>query len=381
MTSEKAYVLSPSDVSSIRRYVQHKYAAMPQEKKAEIVADAVNRTIHRQLPAFDDEVKRSLTASLIRQIVVERQMPVRTDDIFEACLDLNREEAAIREPLRLWIEQQAGASLSPERFDSLMDELASPEPLHALGSHAAWERLKSMLSGTEALPANSGSGVLADVKDLPVPKKMLAPATRIRPVVYSLLCLLLFGATLAYGWSAASSRLGDKTAEQLNEPAGPLAKPVIDGLPDELRYTKVDEKKLASYLKGKSSVLAEQPYLGAIIAAAEQFDIHPLILFAITGQEQGFVPTTNKQAKQIANNPFNVFHSWQEYNTTIDDSATIAARTIFNLSKGRPEDVDPFTWINRKYAEDPGWSKGVRTIFGTMKRHLETPSQSKEAID
>ncbi|GGG88310.1 glucosaminidase domain-containing protein [Paenibacillus radicis (ex Gao et al. 2016)] len=379
MTAEKAYVLSPSDVSNIRRYVQHKYAAMTQEKKAEIVADAVNRTIHRQLPAFDDDVKRSLTASLIRQIVVERQMPVHTDDIFEACLTLNREEASIREPLRLWIEQQAGASLSPERFDSLMDELTSPEPLHALRSPVAWERLKSILSDAEALPAQSGA--LAEVINLPVANKELIPATRIRPAIYALLCLLLFGATLAYGWSAASSRSAGKAAEQLSEPAAPLAKPAIDGLPAELRYTKVDEKKLAVYLAGKSSVLAEQPYLGAIIAAAEQFDIHPLILFAITGQEQAFVPTTKKQAKQIANNPFNVFHSWQEYNTTIDDSATIAARTIFNLSKGRPEDVDPFTWINRKYAEDPGWSKGVRTIFGTMKRHLETPSQSKEAMD
>ncbi|WP_052350406.1 hypothetical protein [Paenibacillus gorillae] len=381
MTAEKDYVLSPSDVSSIRRYVQHKYAAMPQEKKAEIIADAINRTIHRQLPAFDDEVKRSLTASLIRQIVVERQMPVRTDDIFEACLNLNREEASVREPLRKWIEQQASASLSPDRFDSLMDELASPEPLHGRRSHVAWERLKSMLGDMEALSVQSGSGALAEVINLPMPNKKLMPATRIRPAVYALLCLLLFGATLAYGWSAASSRSAGKTAEQPSEPAVPLVKPVIDGLPAELRYTEVDQKKLAVYLKGKSSVLAEQPYLGAIITAAEQFDIHPLILFAITGQEQAFVPTTNKQAKQIANNPFNVFHSWQEYNTTIDDSATIAARTIFNLSKGRPADVDPFTWINRKYAEDPGWSKGVRTIFGTMKRHLETPSQSKEAMD
>src|SRR5690606_7833302 len=125
------------------------------------------------------------------------------------------------------------------------------------------------------------------------------------------------------------------------------------------------------YLESKSSVLADQPYFDAIISAAEDFDLHPVLLFAITGQEQGFVPKTNKQHKEIANNPFNVFHSWQDFNTNIEQSAEIAARTVFNLSKDRPDDVDPFTWINRKYAEDPKWSDGVRSIFATIVHYLE----------
>lgn len=65
----------------------------------------------------------------------------------------------------------------------------------------------------------------------------------------------------------------------------------------------------------------------------------------------------------IANNPFNVFHSWQEYNTNIYDSSRIAARTVINLSKDKPIDTDIFEWINNKYAEDKGWGRGVKGIF------------------
>lgn len=32
MHAEEAYVLSPADVSNIRKYVQHKYGALPQEE-------------------------------------------------------------------------------------------------------------------------------------------------------------------------------------------------------------------------------------------------------------------------------------------------------------------------------------------------------------
>ena len=85
---------------------------------------------------------------------------------------------------------------------------------------------------------------------------------------------------------------------------------------------------------------------------AKEKDIHPLFLFAITGQEQAFVPRTHKLAKQIANNPFNVYYSWKEYNTTIEQSARIAANTINRLSEDRPYNIDAITWINREYAED-----------------------------
>lgn len=151
---------------------------------------------------------------------------------------------------------------------------------------------------------------------------------------------------------------------------------VQNHLPSELTYRTINEMKLHSFLKQKNSILMDEPYFSAIIAAARQWDIHPLLLFAILGQEQGFVPKDNPYAEQIANNPFNVFGSWKVYNTNIIESSEIAAKAIVNLSEDRPSDEDVFKWINLRggqggYAEDETWWMGVKSIFEKLKKEIE----------
>ncbi len=142
-------------------------------------------------------------------------------------------------------------------------------------------------------------------------------------------------------------------------------------LPQYVKYKTLNNEKLKKYLHTKNSLLADEPYFSAIISSAEEFDINPLILFAITGQEQGFVPKSNKFAKKIANNPFNVFHSWQEYNSDIKDSSRIAGRTVFNLLNTMPKGQDPFKWINNTYAEDINWHKGVKSLYNDLEKAMK----------
>jgi len=151
---------------------------------------------------------------------------------------------------------------------------------------------------------------------------------------------------------------------------------VPDVLPDELKYVEIDKRKLQEWLNEKNSMLADEPYFSAILDTAKEYDINPLFMFAITGQEQSFVPRSNRNAEKIANNPFNVYHSWQKYNTDIYDTARIAARTIINLSKGRPAAVHPVYWINTRggsggYAEDTNWWIGVTRIFEVLKKFCQ----------
>ncbi|MGE5416269.1 MAG: hypothetical protein ACM3UZ_05820 [Acidobacteriota bacterium] len=167
----------------------------------------------------------------------------------------------------------------------------------------------------------------------------------------------------------------------ISEMISPPDKPPIvaepDGLPTELRYHSVDTQRLKNYLIGRNSLLAEEPHFSEIIKTSKEFDIHPLLMFAITGQEQGFVPKDSSNAYIKASNPFNVYGSWTEYNGNITNSSRVAAQTVINLSKGRPANTDPFAWINRKYAEDKEWWKGVKSIFEDLKQHVETPLQTK----
>lgn len=146
---------------------------------------------------------------------------------------------------------------------------------------------------------------------------------------------------------------------------------LLDGLQDEHKYEEVDREKLKKWLDSKNSLLSEEPYFTAILATSKQYDIHPLLMFAIVGQEQGFVPKNGASAKKIANNPFNVYGSWEKYNTDIYDSSRLAANTIIKSSRNRPAYINTIRWINRRYAEDPNWWNGVSKLFDQMKKDME----------
>ncbi|MDR1615835.1 MAG: hypothetical protein LBR98_02305 [Syntrophomonadaceae bacterium] len=141
-------------------------------------------------------------------------------------------------------------------------------------------------------------------------------------------------------------------------------------IPFAYRYKQIDQDLLRNYLQNKKSVLSSEPYFSAILKTAEKYDLNPLLLFAITGQEQNFVPVDGADALRIANNPFNVYHSWQKFNTDISQSTEIAAVTILNLSKNRPAETDFLKWLNLEYAEDQKWHEGVGYFMRDMK-HTE----------
>lgn len=194
---------------------------------------------------------------------------------------------------------------------------------------------------------------------LKINKLSLAVASLI--FLFSLMGAVLYNTLMPPG---ASTLTAENTgAKQVQQYSG-----TPNQLPAYLQYKPVNETLLKDFLSRKNSLLVDPAYFTAIIQAAEEFNINPLFLFAIAGHEQGFVPKTHKDARKIANNPFNVYHSWQEYNTDIRDSARIAARTVVNLSSDRPENVDPIMWINNKYAEDKNWWKGVRQIFEDLEK-------------
>lgn len=347
MPADHAYVLTPNDVRNIRNYVGTKYAALPTDKRAEIVADAVSKVIHRQLPDFESAIKYRLTSQLIRTTVLQEQRPVTADDIYKACMELDQRDEAVSIPLSRWVDGQA-SKLDTER-------------LRATGyGHGEGEA-----SGIEAVTHAMPHGHVRRLRK--------------RLFLYSMLSLLVVASAALYAGTTSSSVLqGDRPSlimplQQKDLPPATTAQ--LNELPRELQYAEVDIERLASYLRERNSLLAETPYMKAILDTAKEFDIHPALLFAITGQEQAFVPRTHKRAQEIANNPFNVFHSWQEFNTTIEQSAAIAARTINRLSKDRPGGTDPIVWINREYAEDPNWSKGVSSILRDIQSAIGVDGQ------
>ncbi|WP_219837495.1 hypothetical protein [Paenibacillus sp. R14(2021)] len=370
MHGSAAGVLTQTDIRNIRHYVQHKYGDLPTERRAEIVADAMQRIVIRQLPEFPMEQKQQITSALLRKIAASQGVPVSDRHIFEACMQLDVENPALFGALHRWTEQRLGVSIPIEAFREVVRE-GVHIAMHPRIGVEAWDAAVGAAGFVtrESTSSDSTTFRQAEAAALPTHKPIQ------RNGLFFALSLLLISTIVGYAWWVLRPVAGQGAVKSAAvRPFHPeMIKPaVLNELPDELRYIEVDRSKLVRYLTAKSSLLAEEPYLSAIIGAAKKHNIHPLLLFAITGQEQAFVPKTAKNARKIANNPFNVYYSWQDYNTTIEESANIAGKTINHLSFERPNDVDALEWINRKYAEDDNWSNGVSRILKAMIAQIMT---------
>ncbi len=338
-------LLSSADVMVIRRYVHTKYAPLPGNRRAEIVADAVRRALRQRMPELPGELGERLLDELIARCLVGEKRAVGADDVLDAVVELDAAEAIAderwREALVGWANERAPGRWSAEQLEKRISR-------GRCLSSASLQPLSS--------PKTVGTGRLS--------------ARKAKLALASLVAIVAI-AGAAGGWAGFANRMGtaDAAPEQVRpaeEMTVPAPAPDI-GMPADLRYADIDAEAVKRYLKSRDALLAEEPYFGAIVASAKTHDIHPLLLLAIAGQEQGFVPRTNKNAKKIANNPFNVFHSWQEYNTDIRDSANIAAKLLAKLGGNRPEGMDAFRWFNETYAEDELWGEGVRKLFEQLK--------------
>ncbi|XID94463.1 hypothetical protein ACF3MZ_08065 [Paenibacillaceae bacterium WGS1546] len=347
---ERAALLSPTDIHTIRRYVNTKYAPLPNGRRAEIVADAIRRALQQRLPNVPEPMKDRMVDRLIARCVVGERRNVTPDDVLDLVAELDVDEPMPREqllgPIVKWANERSPGRWSPEQIASRLNRRMAGVPLHAEESSAAVER----------------SVVAEEVRDAGKPffRALAKPAP---------LLALALAIALGAGGALLAPNAGNPAAEDVPAvPSSPAAPTTSQGLPDvgmpaSLKFAEFDEAAVKAYMASRDSLLVEEPYFGAIVDAARTYDIHPLLLFAITGQEQGFVPRSSKDAHIIANNPFNVGHSWMDYNTDIEDSVGIASRLLVRLAESRPNGHDPFVWFNRTYAEDPLWSEGVRKLF------------------
>ena len=137
-------------------------------------------------------------------------------------------------------------------------------------------------------------------------------------------------------------------------------------IPDEYKYKPFHLKTIYTYLEEKNSMLIEENYLSTINRLSEKYYVNPLLLIAIIGQEQGFVPKDHKYAKEIINNPYNVFGSWIDYNTHFEESTIICLNTITTAIKNRPDNIDLIEFLNEKYSEDKNWSANVKIIYNAL---------------
>ena len=154
--------------------------------------------------------------------------------------------------------------------------------------------------------------------------------------------------------------------------------------PAALDYQAVNPGVVIGYLKDYDSALANATDVKIIIQAAQAHGVNPLLLFAVTGQEQCFDDEDNDtpaDVAAIADNPFNVGGSVGGIPATPCRSRRMPASNFLaeRLSQAPPEGENAIEWINDPanpngglYASEPdgsptpGWWEGVNCFFQEM---------------
>lgn len=332
-------------VKEMRTWIDEQFPVATKQQKAKILAKQIHQLIDQNLPSFSVETKTSIRMQLVKERLTSRELTITAKHIVETSVQqATREE--IESGLYHWLKEIENIE---EHFieqyvlylygetDSVIDEIAAAEMI-------------------EQQVANDPSEQSVNEKKMPYVFGAVAAS------------ILLI---IPFAFKDESYPMENVVAEE-QEIKDVTIERTPNELPLYLQYHPINEDRLRAYLQNRNSLLVEEPYFSTIIQVASEFNIHPLLLFAITGIEQGFVPKDDEDALLIANNPFNVYYSWQHFNTNILEASQIAARTIVNLSENRPEDVDPIQWINRKYAENENWWIGVNEIFQELTAYIDS---------
>lgn len=333
-------IISSQYVQALQQTLIKEHPDLTSLQRAQLFAQTLHRILDDALSPFDSHLQKHLKYTLLRQTLYKEGFSINAFDIFNAYTQLDRIETDAMNHLVIWINNYLQHPLSLENVEALMT---------SFNQQTEAEHLVASSIDTDFV------ALLTD---------------RHRHLLLGLLFFITIGLSSLYinmhvheGRQASISKLIN-TDIQL-----PIALDLAmsaNYMQPDLQYQDFDKKALQSWLEEKKSLLVTEPYFSTIIETAEAFNINPLLLFSITGQEQNFVPTTHNRAVEIANNPFNLFGSWKNYNTSIEESSRIVSRTLINLGKDCPKDEDQIKWINKAYAADPNWHLGVTYFFNEL---------------
>lgn len=348
-------ILHHQNVIDIKLGISKKYPDYSPKHAAMLFASTVHKVLDKNISIFDADARHHIKTNLLAAVVKKETFEINAFDVFEVCSTLELTDEHYDENLTDWVNHNQPETLSREQVLELANELKT-YPIIEIAQTAAAET-----AITVQTPA-----AFKDFTDFLMIQKHQLLIYKAAAILFCFFVLM----QSVYYFSIKTHQPSFVKREMMFDSTYVLDRKIIQysSIQKKLRYKKIDQSALSTWLAKKNSMLAEEPYFSSIMAAAKEYDINPLLMFAITGQEQSFVPKSNPYALRIANNPFNVYGSWKDFNTNIMDTSRIAARTIVHLSEDCPPNEDPIKWLNEKYAEDPNWHIGVSQIFTDLEK-------------
>lgn len=356
-------VLDNNDIIKLKNYISKKYPENTTVKNAQILSDTIHKVIYVKLDGLPEDFKSPIKIATLKNTLGKSKSLITLYDIFNTCLVDENLRENFKEQLTGWVNSHIEVNIKSEELNSYL-EIDNAKIKEIIEVQEVKDSIIDIVKEDQE-NININKPVVFACLDKFKFNKYLAVA------ILCIFAVPLYAANKNFyiNMNKVSSK-AETYILQADKSTSNAVKYNNSHLPEYMRYKPVNEEKLKNFLAKHKSLLSKEPYFSTIISVAKEFNLNPVVLFSITGQEQSFVPNDNENASKIANNPFNVYHSWKEYNTNIRDSSSIAARTVINLSQNMPKDEDPFLWVGKKYAEDKNWGNGVRSIFKELSSYV-----------
>lgn len=365
---ENNIVLSGKKILGLRSYIEEKHPNENSLYKANILAGKINTIIDASLYSCNTKEKENIRSLLIDRYLIKENKPITHFSVFSELLEYDNNLKATHTRLTNWLsinyeENHISENLENYIINNRKREFPE-ETTITKETVMTFKKPVVIHSGVETEDVISANKPIESVPltmNNPTNKSLIYGSITI--ILLLVVSLVLFGPVLKSKNNINSISVMDiygtanKNFIKLSNLHGQ------NNIPYYLRYKNISKLKLINYLENKQSILTSSTYLDIVYKLSNEYNINPLLVLSIVGQEQNFVPKNNIYANEIINNPYNVFGSWKSYNTNFEDSTRIVINTIINRLIDKPYYEDPFKWLNETYAEDELWWQGVKRIF------------------
>jgi len=300
-------VISKSDVLILKQYINKKYSSYTQVQKLNVLTTSIHQVLDKNIDGIEKDYTTKLKQEILKNTLLKDGSTVFLIDIFNTCISEKNAKNNFYESIVNWVNSKVKNKISLselEQFDIQLEitkeKEITIEPEKAPPAVIKTENLKSEIEPKQLINAK--------VKTI-----LTSKAVRICACTVFIFCVLLKNTSniksILNPSKSKSTKISAKKTVKKSENFIASIKIVNSNVPSYFNYKDINKNSLKRYLHEKNSLLGEEPYFSTLITVAKNFNLNPLVLFAITGQEQSFVPASDKDAKKIVNNPFNVFHS------------------------------------------------------------------------
>lgn len=359
---KKWIILSLSDINKIRSSIEAQYSNYSSQERAKHFAAAVHKILDQHLEGISIDQKESLKKEIISSTLLKNIDTITKFDVFTSIFELDLDNDTQVILAKKWLKESEKIVVKEEEIRSFLSFYDQPPSINK--KRFSFKPKWALLSAMPLLIIAIAFIITFSPQEKEPPMPISQPFEIVkRNYVESFPAFGLintFHIISEINYTADEDTVGFILHYQVFHP-------FFKQREFPYPYRLINYFSLVDYIKTtRNGAMADSIHFNMVMSLARINNIDPLLLFAIIGHEQAFVPTDHAYALMMINNPYNVYNNWWDYNTSLSDSTTIAINTIKNRMLSLPLGTDPLIWLNGIYAEDPFWHVGVGLIYNQL---------------